>query len=388
MRCLQRAWSPGYSINTHHKLRRKDLMSIRPRRSLLNSDLQRPSALKSVPRNSEHLWLDKNENMDGRMMALANRVLGELPASALTTYPEAGDLYRKLGGWVGVRPEHLLLTPGSDGAIRIVFEAFVEHGDAVVHTSPTFAMYPVYSQMFGAVAYAVDYERRGDAPFLDPDAIIRVVRQHKPKLVCLPNPDSPTGTVLAPEVLGEILQQCESAGSVLLLDEAYHPFHDWSAVAWTERSRNLVVARTFAKAWGVAGLRIGYAVAHPDTVALLHKMRPMYEVSTLAIEFMSRMLDHTAEMVDAVARINNGKLYFVEEMRALGFEVLPTAGNFVHVAFGERGADIHASLADRVLYRAASDHPCLAGYSRFTVAPQALMAQVAELIKKALRERS
>jgi histidinol-phosphate aminotransferase len=305
----------------------------------------------------------------------------------LATYPEAGETYRKLARWVGVNPEYLLLTPGSDGAIRLVFEAFVEHGDAVIHTLPTFAMYPVYSQMFGAKAYPIEYQRRDDVPHLDPGTIVNALLEYKPKLLCLPNPDSPTGTILAPDVLRQILKECEAVGTVLLLDEAYHPFYEWSAVSWTETSRNLIVARTFAKAWGAAGLRIGYAVAHPETIALLHKMRSMYEVSTLAAEFMSKMLDNVSEMMGSVARNNEGKHFFHEEMRSLGFKVLPTAGNFVHIAFGDRSRDIHAALSNKVLYRASFEHPCLVGYSRFSIAPRSIMAQVVDVINQVVGEK-
>lgn len=357
-------------------------MSIRPRKSLLNPALQRPSALNSKPRDSNRLWLDKNENLDKALEAVLRGVLLELPSLALNTYPEAGEMYRKLAQWVGVSPDSLLLTPGSDGAIRLVFEAFVEHGEAVIHTSPTFAMYPVYSQMFGADAFPLEYAKTENGPYLDPQVILDALQEHKPKLLCLPNPDSPSGTTLLPGILREILTACESSGTVLLLDEAYHPFYEWTAVPWTETSRNLVVARTFAKAWGAAGLRIGYAVAHPETIALLHKMRPMYEVSTVAVEFMSRMLDKSAEMMQSVARIHEGKRYFQEEMQSLDFDVLPTAGNFLHVAFGAHGQAIHAALSSKVYYRAAFDCPSLAGYSRFSVAPRPTMEQVADIIRQ------
>ena len=359
-------------------------MSIRPRRSILNPELRRPSALNSIPRDTDRLWLDKNENLDPQLMALSRQIMENIPAFALATYPEAGDTYRKLARWIGVAPESLLLTPGSDGAIRLTFEAFVEHGDPVVHTFPTFAMYPVYAQMFGADAHTVQYQPAAKGPWLDADALLELVRKRRPKLVCLPNPDSPTGTTVSPEVLRQMLDECEAIGSVLLLDEAYHPFHPWSAASWTTTSRNLIVARTFAKAWGAAGLRIGYAVAHPETIALLHKLRPMYEVSTIAVEFIVRMLDHQSEMEQAVGRIIEGKAFFAEEMTALGFKVLPTAGNFVHVAFGERGPAIHKTLSTTVLYRANFEHPCLAGYSRFTVAPRDTMMRVVDLIRKAV----
>jgi histidinol-phosphate aminotransferase len=344
--------------------------------------------LNSIPRDADRLWLDKNENLDSRLMALSREVMQDIPPSALASYPEAGETYRKLARWIGVAPEYLLLTPGSDGAIRLTFEVFVEHGDPVVHTSPTFAMYPVYGQMFGAHSYPIEYQRTDAGPWLDVAALCELLRAHRPKVLCLPNPDSPTGTTVPPVVLREILGECEAVGSVLLLDEAYHPFYPWSAVSWTTTSRNLIVARTFAKAWGAAGFRIGYAVAHPDTIALLHKMRPMYEVSTVAVEFMSRMLDHESDMEQAVARITDGKVLFVKEMSALGFKVLPTAGNFQHVAFGERGPAIHKALSSAVLYRAGFEHACLAGYSRFTVAPRETMMRVVDLIKEAVSETS
>jgi len=362
-------------------------MSIRPRQSLLNPQLQRPSALNSVPRNPDSIWLDKNENLDPGLLAVTRNVLQEIPATTLATYPEAGSLYRKLALWAGVDPDSLLLTPGSDGAIRLVFEAFVESGDAVVHTDPTFAMYPVYSQMFGAQVFLVKYAKTATGPYLDPAEIVSVLKKNRPKLLCLPNPDSPTGTTVEPDVLCEILAECEAAGTVMLLDEAYHPFYDWSAVPWTQASRNLIVARTFAKAWGAAGFRIGYAVAHPETIALLHKMRPMYEVSSLAVEFMSRLLDHSTEMGRSVARINDGKSFFTSEMRSLGFDVLPTAANFIHVAFGQKGSGVHAEMSNKVLYRVGFDQACLAGYSRFTVAPRETMAIVAGYIKQALEAR-
>ena len=362
------------------------MSDIRPRRALLNPDLQRPSALKSAPRDPRCIWLDKNENLDPVLLERAHAVLAEMAALTAATYPEAGEIYRKLARWAGVSPESLLLTPGSDGAIRLVFEAFVEHGEDVVHTTPTFAMYPVYCQMFGAKAHPIEYQRKGEGPFLDVEAVLAAVKRIKPKLLCLPNPDSPTGTVVSPEDLRRLLTTCEEAGTVFLLDEAYHPFHDWSAVSWTQSSRHLIVARTFAKSWGAAGLRIGYAVAHPETVALLHKMRPMYEVSTVAVEFMSRMLDKPEDMAASVARINDGKLFFVEKMRSLGFKVLPTEGNFLHVAFGAKGPAIHAALSGKVLYRTAFDHPSLAGYSRFSAAPRSVMSQVADMISQAVKK--
>lgn len=362
-------------------------MSIRPRQTLMNSELYRPSALNSKPRSDDMFWLDKNENLDPILLKLSHEVLRKIPPKTLATYPEAGALYRKLAKWVGVSPESLLLTPGSDGAIRIVFESFVEHGDKVVITAPTFAMYPVYSQMFGAKTIEMHYKSTSEGPQLSVETIIQAVLENSPKLLCLPNPDSPTGTILSQEEIGAILKVCELNETVLLVDEAYHPFYDQTVVSWTCSSKNLIVARTFAKAWGIAGLRIGYSVAHPETTELLHKMRPMYETSSLAIEFMYRMLDRVKDMELAVSRIIKAKFYFQQEMRHMGFKVLPTAGNYLHVAFGKNGPAIHKALAGKVLYRVSFDQICLKGYSRFSVGTKQVMKKVVEHIKQVMENK-
>lgn len=363
-------------------------MTVRPRQPLLNPDLVRPDSCKSVPRLSDRLWLDKNENLDPILLEFTTSLLRNIDSSNLATYPEPAALYRKLANWLNVSPDALILTPGSDGAIRLTFEAFVSEGDTVAHTLPTFAMYPVYCQMFGAQAEPVIYERGSRGPSLTSERILAHLSKVKPRLFCLPNPDSPTGTVLSPDDLRAIVDLCASLDTVILIDEAYHPFHEATCVLWTREYRHLVVARTFAKAWGLAGLRIGYAVGHPETIRYYHKLRPMYELGTLSIAFMERMLDHVDVMEASVQRLNDGKRYFGGQMKELGFDVLPTHGNFQHAAFGAHAAAVHRTLEDRVLYRKDFKEDCLKGYSRFSITTIEKFAPIVEAIRNVtIRER-
>lgn len=361
-------------------------MSVRPKKTLLNPKLQRPNTWNAVPRNPQYLWLDKNENLDEELAKFSEEILRSLPISTIGTYPEAAELYKKLASWLGVSIDSLVLTPGSDGAIRMVFECFVDEGDTVVHTNPTFAMYPVYSQMFGANVTTLDYLPSVDGPYLNRDNILESITRLKPKLLSIPNPDSPSGSVLDKEFLIAVLKVCESAGTVLLIDEAYHPFYADSMVDLTQKSENLIVARTFAKAWGAAGFRIGYAVAHPNMARLLHKLRPMYEVGSISVEFMSRLLDHPNVMWESVARINEGKDYFIRELQSLGYETLSTKGNFIHVNFGSDEDRIYESLRDKVLYRRSFDVDCLKGFSRFSIAPKLRMIKVINWIRESLNK--
>jgi len=346
--------------------------------------LTRPDWSAVSPRNPGLIWLDKNENLDPELMEITSKILAQIPVAALYSYPDAGPFYHKLGNYLGVEADHLLLAAGSDGVIRSVFEAFINPGDVVVHTQPTFAMYMVYGRIYGAQAVVMAYEPSDLGPVLPVDRVVETIARSKPKLVCLPNPDSPTGTVFPPLEMRRIIEAAGEAGAVILIDEAYHPFYINSVLPWVEAYPHLIVARTFSKAWGLAGLRVGYAVASPKTANLLHKVRPMYEVNTLAIYYMERMLDYSAEMLASVERINNGKDVFLAAMADLGFKTFRAEGNFLHVAFGDEAPVIHAALKNVVLYRPNFNDPCLKGYSRFSAAPAGLFGPVIRAIRQAV----
>lgn len=339
-----------------------------PRPALADPALIRPDRTRPEVRDPQKLWLDKNENPDPALAAVVREVIASLPAEAHCTYPDLAPLYLKLARHTGAVAENFLLAPGSDGAIRAVFETFVSPGDTVVLTEPTFAMYPVYGRMFGARMVPVKYQASNSGPALSADTIIEAIARERPRMVCLPNPDSPTGTVFAAADLERIVAAAGRASAVMLVDEAYYPFHPETALPLIARHPHLIVVRSTGKAWGMAGLRIGYAVADARIAAVMHKARPMYEVGTFSAAVFERMLDRHDEVLASVRRLQAGKDVFLGAMEAIGFAVLRGAGNFCHVAFGARAEKIHAALDDLVYYRKSFTEPCLKGYSRFSAA--------------------
>ena len=352
------------------------------RQPVANPQLIRPDWTIGVPRDPSLLWLDRNENTDPELAAVVARILSEIPTRVLCTYPECAPLYRKLAAHLGVGVECLLLTAGSDGAIRSVFETYVNPGDVVIHTQPSFRMYAVYCQMFGATPVTLEYQPSDHGPSLPVENVVHTITQVRPKLVCLPNPDSPTGTVFSPDHLRRIIEAAGEAKSLILIDEAYYPFHDWTALSWIHTYGHLVIARTFSKAWGLAGLRIGYAVSCPEVTNLLHKMRPSYEANTLQVTLVERLLDHASAMHDSVRRLNAGRDIFLAEMDGLGLRTIHAKGNFLHVAFGERAAAVHRLLQDVVLYHRESNDLCLKGFTRFSATTVELFQPVIGRIRR------
>lgn len=352
-----------------------------PRDSVANPELWRPDWTSGAERDPAKLWLDKNENPDPALAAVVRGVFENLPADVYRTYPETTALYRKLAEHTGLAPENLLLAAGSDGAIRAVFEAYVSPGDGVVHTQPTFAMYSVYARMYGASARPLEYRPSNAGPVLDVDDFAAAIAEAGPKVVALPNPDSPTGTTFSPAEMRAIIEAAGRAGALMLVDEAYYPFHEESVLPWVRDYDHLVVTRSTGKAWGLAGFRIGYAAASPAVAKMLHKVRAMYETNSVAVAVFERMLDHVDEMRASVARLEAGKRGFLDAMDGLGFRTLRGKGNFLHVAFGAHADAVHAALADMVYYRKDFAEPCLKGFSRFSAATPAQFAPVIERIR-------
>lgn len=357
----------------------KNLIASLPPPALMRN-LIRPSREISQERNPQLLWLDKNENCDPDYLAFIHDALQPIPNKALTTYPDCYPLYKKLAAHLQIEIPELFIAAGSDGVIRTVYETFVAAGDVVLYTEPTFAMYAVYAQMFGAKSHVVHYTASDHGPQLSADQLITAIHEHRPKLVGLPNPNSPTGTLFSQLELQAIIKQAEVVNAVILIDEAYYPFHNETMLPYIHDYANLIIVRSFSKAWGCAGLRMGVGIANRDLICECQKMRPMYEVGTLNIMLTERLLEFAPEMLASVARLNHGKDYFLRAMHQLGFKTVQAYGNFLHVDFDQHAAAIHAALANKVLYRTFT-HPALAQFSRFTATTEPLFTPLVATIK-------
>jgi histidinol-phosphate aminotransferase len=359
-----------------------------PRAAVADPALNRPARIHGYVRPAGILKLDWNENTDPGLIGLVGDVLRTIPPEIVSTYPNLPPLYEKLAAHLDVAADRIAITAGSEGAIRQIFEAFVDPGDIVAVTQPTFGMYEVYARMFGAEIVPMAYQASDSGPALSAEAVIAIIRDRAPRLICLPNPDSPTGTAFPEDSLRAIIEAAGDTGSVISIDEAYFPFYQNTALRWVTEYGHLIVLRSTSKAWGLAGLRIGFAVSTPEITAAIQKVRAMFEINSLATEVFSAMLDRYDAVLAGVERLNEGKRFFRAEMERLGFRTYPCEGNFQHVAFAAGAEQVHKALKGTVLYRAAIDSPCLSGFSRFSATTVERFSPIVDAIAAATSNRT
>lgn len=294
----------------------------------------------------EYLRLDKNENISGFSQEFIEVLKEEVNSDFLTAYPEIDPLYKKIAGWLGCGKENIYITAGSDAGIKAVFEVFIERGNTVVLLNPTYAMFYVYTEMFQGHLIKIDYKE--DLSLSDED-VIKAIYSYKPKLICIANPNSPTGTILPPESIDKIVDVASHQNSIILLDEAYYPFYPISSIQLISSYPNLVVTRTFSKAMGLASARLGFVAGQAQTIEYLHKVRPMYETNAFAVKFADIIIDNYHLVEKNLDEIKRAKEYLEEELKCLEIPYFKSHTNFILINVGsyERSIQIGEALSKR-----------------------------------------
>lgn len=322
------------------------------------------------------LRLDFNENTVGCSPAVL-RALRKLSPRQIAMYPEYIRVTARLARSIGARPEELVLTNGGDEALRLLFDVFVDPRDIVVFPEPTFPMYRFYSELYGARIVAP----RFDAEMRFPVKGILAALRRRPSVLFLANPNNPTGTLLHPNDLQRILRAATS--TVVTVDEAYFEFSGWSAVPWLARYQHLVVARTFSKATGLAGLRLGCLIARKEVAELFRKVAPPFNVNTAALVAAEAAANDRGAIRRYVQEVRRAGDEFARAMSALGYRSFPSAANFLLVDFGPRGPELVRRLARAgILLRDRSEEFGRPGPVRVSIGTRREMRRLARAIAK------
>lgn len=276
----------------------------------------------------EYVRLDRNEDPAGWNEEHFEAFRRSLTSYDLAAYADSTAFIKKLSRWLEVPAECVLVTSGSDAAMKMIFEAYVDAGDLVLLQDPSWRMYEVYNDIYLGQTLFLPYDRNLG---FNVDALHRIVREKSVKLLVLANPNQPTGTLISDDDLEPIIAEAAKVGTVVVMDEAYHLFTSKTAVPWVRRYPNLVVVRTFSKAFGLAGLRLGYCVGHVERIRELSLLRPVTDSNSIALKCGEYALDHMDWIKTRIADFIAGREFLYAEMIKAGLETFRSHTNFLLV---------------------------------------------------------
>jgi len=326
------------------------------------------------------LRLDFNENTFGSSPRVMER-LRMVTAEELTKYPEREPVERVVAKHFGLQTEQVVLTNGVDEAIHLMCCAFLEAEDEALIATPSFFMYDVSVQMMTPHLRKVQADATLEFPF----ERFRAAITERTKLIIVASPNNPTGTVVGREHLLTIAAAAPQA--VLMVDEAYYHFDGASVMDDLATVPNLIVARTFSKAYGLANLRIGMLAGNAELLKYVRKVSSPYNVNGVALDCLPVALADEEYVAWYSGQVRAGRERMMDGLRELGVPFFPSHANFVLMNIGPKHKElVQAMRANGVLLRDRSTDPGCDGFVRITIGLEEHVTRGLSALKISLNE--
>ena len=328
--------------------------------------------------------LASNENPMGaspRVLASVENALKDI-----ARYPDGNgfELKSALAEKYGVALAQIVLGNGSNDVLEFAARAFMGPGTSAVYSQHAFAVYPLVTQAVGARGIEVPAQDFGN----DPQAMLAAIAEDT-RVIFIANPNNPTGTMLSGEVLLQFLEKVPS-GVLVVLDEAYYEYLPESlrpdSVSWMARFPNLVIMRTFSKAYGLAGLRIGFALAQPEVAGMLNRVRQPFNVNSLAqVAAVAAMKDEPF-LRQCIALNRAGMEQLTQGFMRLGITYIPSFGNFVSFRIGNATGMYQSLLKQGVIVRPVANYG-MPEYLRVSIGLEAENTRFLQALESGLQEQ-
>lgn len=304
----------------------------------------------------------------------------------IALYPDGNgfELKHALSKRYGVALANLVLGNGSNDLLELASRAFLAPGDVAVYSAHAFAVYALATQAVGAKGISVPAKDFGH----DLDAMLKAAVQHKAKMVFIANPNNPTGTYLTVAALERFLSALP-VNVLVVLDEAYNeylpPAQRYDSVSWLAKYPNLIISRTFSKAYGLAGLRVGYAMAHEQITDMMNRVRQPFNVNSVAQAAAVAALQDR-DFVQQTYELNQrGMLQIIAGLNKLGLSYIPSFGNFICFRIGGATAMYRRLLELGVIVRPVANYD-MADYLRVSIGLDSENEKFLSALEQALGE--
>lgn len=298
-----------------------------------------------IPRSNQtrykKLRLDKNERISPFENFFLKKFISKINSNYFTSYPEISNLYSKIAKKHHLNQNQIVITAGSDAAIKNCFDLFVSPNDSVITLDPTFAMVGVYCKLFNAKQVKIKYNKQLK---INTNQFLKKIIK-KVSLIIIANPNSPTGTIIPEYNIKKIIEKAKKYNIPVLIDEAYYGFTKISCLNLLNQFNNIIISRTFSKAYGLAGLRIGYMISGKILSKLLYSYKPMYEVNSFAIVAAEILIDNSIIRNNYIKQTSKGKKLLISFLKKNNYEFLNTHTNFIFIKLKENQNKILGKIA-------------------------------------------
>lgn len=320
------------------------------------------------------LRLDMNESTTGCSPRVLARIQA-LDAKRLALYPsrERGEMM--VSRLLGRPPSQVLLTNGADEAIDLLCRAYLEPDDEFIVITPAFPMYEIFGRAAGGKVVKIASGPDFNFPL---DGVLAAITP-RTRLIVVTNPNNPTGAVTGDQ---HILQVCRAASdAAVLVDEAYFEFYGQTMLGVIGTLPNLFITRTFSKAYGLAGMRLGVLVGASEHIGAIRRMTSPFNINAVGVAVLEDALRDQKFVNDYVAQIRSTREWFREQVEGLGFKCWPSHANFLLVSLGEQKDAILKQM--RTWGISLRDRPDCEGCVRITIGKQQEMEVVVLALKQA-----
>ncbi|HUC67731.1 MAG TPA: histidinol-phosphate transaminase [Stellaceae bacterium] len=328
------------------------------------------------PKGGEVVKLNTNENPYGPSPSVLAAIAAATDRLRLYPDPSASRLREAIAARYGVAPEEVFVGNGSDEVLAHTFQALLKHDAPLLFPDITYSFYPVYCRLYG-----IRYE---EVPL---DAAMRVQIadfRRSCSAIILPNPNAPTGIGLPRDAVAALA--AEHPDQMVVIDEAYVDFGAESAVSLVARHDNLLIVQTLSKSRALAGLRVGFAIGQPPLIEALERVKGSfnsYPLGGLAIAGAVAAIEDDAWFQETRARIIASREALARGLSALGFEVLPSAANFLFARHRHRrGADLAAGLRELGVLVRHFEKPRIEDFLRITVGTEEQCRHLIALVRR------
>ena len=323
--------------------------------------------------------LDKNERVNKHNKFLITKLKKEISSDLVSSYPEFYEVYKMLADKLKVSIKNIVFTAGSDLAIKNTFELFYKKNKKVITINPTFAMVDIYCKIFRTKQIKFGYNKNLE---LDVNYLYKCIDKNT-CLIILANPNSPTGTLIEETIIDEILKKAKKFNIKVLVDEAYYEFSNYTCINKINNYNNLIIARTFSKMFGMAGLRCGFVISNPKIIKEYFAIKPMYEINSVAVKAIELILRNFRILKSYLKEMREGETYAKNFCKKNNFQFIKCYTNFFHISFNYNPKIIQNYLYKKnFLVKGGPGVESYDDYLRISFANKKTIASVLHKIKK------